>query len=374
MVNTFIVHKDFLKSARALDKKRLQKQCVEAYQILNILYQFQLVLFHLGRIDDLGKLVPSLYGDLRREIEKSHLRSVLCKNLKSDYLAEKKILVKFDAIEIDRETSEYVVIHKDNLPYKVKEREILECEDCSNELAYQTFMTYEEIMEKCPHSSHLTFHLLQPPKGSGSQFFKATGNRSARYPQRTTYSIPRDKVCSKNTEICLMGFGQHPIVKMWFGYESALYEYISTHLIVLEERGVTMNLKHNTLFQKLFVKSETTIKPWWITQHRSVIMSHRASLLRKELEGKPKAGVWPPLRISKPQLSSLGTGYLDNPSFVNEKVLAWLEYGYVWPNSLKITSAAQFLNAKFPSWDVCAKPKKYELRYRSYIENLLQEK
>ena len=374
MVNTFIVHKDFLKSARSLDKKRLQKQCLEAYQILNILFQFQLVLYHLGKLGDLEKIMPTHFGDLRYEIEKSYRRSNLCKKLRADYLAKKKILVKYDHVEVDRDTSDYLVIHKDDLPYKVRERDILECEDCSSENACQTFMTYEEIMEKCPHSCNLTFHLASCPAGSGTKFFTATGGGSTRYSKRSAFSIPRDKVCSKNTEIALMGFGQHAIVKMWFGYESSLYDYISAHLIVLEERGITMELKHDEVIGKMFLKSELPIKPWWITHHRSVILSHRASLLRKELKDKPTLGVWPPIRTAKPHLASLGDKYQDNPSFVNEKVLKWLPYGYVWVNSLNFTTASQFLNAEFPSWETCAKPQNYDVRYTSYIEELLNSK
>lgn len=367
MVNTFIVHKEYLKSARELDTKRLQKQCLEAYQILHILYQFQLILYHLGRLDDLSKIMPAKYGELRSEMDKSRERSDLIKRIRSDYLAEKKILVKFE------DDYDYCVMHKEDLPYKVKENDIIECTECSNEKAKQTFQSYEDIcdIEKCGHDSPLIFFLLADPKNSGSRFFKFTGEKCLRYAKRVGYSIPRDKVCSKNTEMILTGFGQHAIVKMWVGYEQSLYEYITLHLIALEERGIKMRLKHNEVIQKMFIKVDHVIKPWWITSHRSVILSHRASLLRKELKNMPKSGIFPPQRIAKPHLSSLSKRYIDNPSFVNAKVLEWIPFGYVWTNSLKLSSL-QFLNATFPSWDVCAKPQHYEVRYKDSIEQLLK--
>jgi len=70
MVNTFLTHSDFVKSAQSLDRQRLGKQRVEAYQILLILENLDLLasIFSLpyngSNLADWIKTIASIYKQL----------------------------------------------------------------------------------------------------------------------------------------------------------------------------------------------------------------------------------------------------------------------------------------------------------------------
>jgi hypothetical protein len=350
MVNTFLVCEDYLTSARQLDTKRLQKQCLEAYQILHILFQFQLLLHSTKSLWKFKTIAPKHYlcGGwlLKKEIERGYKRTELLKKTRHDYLSSSSRFVKIPSLDDDLL---YRPTHINDVPYLISNTDVVECRDCD------TFVKLND----CCHP-HLHFHFLSPPKGLGSQFFTKCGV-SKRYPKRVVYSIKRKNVC--DTEIVTMGFSQHAAVKMWVGYETSLFNYIVAHITALEERGRTINLKHRPLYDSLPIKSLEEVKPWWVTHHTSVFMSHRASLIRKELSQ------FPPSRPTEDILR-----YIDNPLIVDEEVIKWLPHGYVWPNSLKLMTPGKFLTSSFPSDDVCSPPQHYEPRFTTLVQNKLKSK
>lgn len=350
MVNTFLVCEDYLTSARQLDTKRLQKQCLEAYQILHILFQFQLLLHSTNSLWRLKTIAPKHYlcggWTLTKEIERGYKRTELLKKTRHDYISSSSRFVKI--LSSDDELL-YRPTPIEEVPYLISNTDVIECRECN------TFVKLND----CSHP-HLHFHFLSPPKGLGSQFFiKLEG--SIRYPKRVVYEIDRRYVC--DTEIVTMGFSQHAAVKMWVGYETSLFNYIIAHITVLEERGRTINLKHRSLYDSLPFKSSEEVKPWWVTHHTSVFMSHRASLIRKELSQFPHSRSFDSVKK-----------YIDNPLIVDEEVIKWLPHGYVWPNSLKLMTPGRFLTSSFPSAEVCSPPQHYDIRYTTLVQNKLNSK
>lgn len=85
----------------------------------------------------------------------------------------------------------------------------------------------------------------------------------------------------------------HPVVKMWKGYENYLSGYYNTSLEVFTERGYKNNLLKCTFdkdFQyNLNIKWFPDNKPWFIG-NRSFHQSHQSNLLRKDYNYYSKFG------------------------------------------------------------------------------------
>ena len=98
------------------------------------------------------------------------------------------------------------------------------------------------------------------------------------------------------------GWVNHPVVKMWRGYEEALKQYINCAIIESERRGYKNKMpKHVVSMDGIGDKVE---KPWWFGWplfHQS----HQASLLRKD----PKY---------------YATSFPDLPAEMKDR-------GYLWP-------------------------------------------
>lgn len=412
MVNTFFTERcsessttsrayteTFEKSARNLDTQRLHKQCLEAYQILNILYQFNLLLVS-STSEKIQKEMernqpshPSTAGwSLKREIEKSIVRAELTKHMRALYLAGDTRFVSLPSSS--HSSPKYELIHKDEIGHKVTPKDLIECSECSNLFDERKVLDADQYSTAtCGHTSPLIFHLLTPPKRNalGAKHFTPLSGDYAhpRYPKRKPYSIMRKRIYPKGTDIVSSGFGQHPISKMWIGYETSLFHYINAHIAALEERGRSIRLSHVELFDRLrFLSDERAntspehITPWWITHTDSVMMSHRASLIRKELRSlvgekvgekaaksakEQRVSNFPPQRPLPDGFTLLPSKeekgwYLSNPSIVNTEVLKWIPYGYVWTTSLKLTASQmeRSLSSNSPSWDICAKPQFYD--------------
>lgn len=356
MVNTFLLCEDYLTSARQLDTQRLQKQCLEAYQILVILFQFQLILHSNEKIDEFARMVPRNPSDntwnLHKEIEKSYRRADLLKKIACEYRRSKIRYVRYPAAE-GSDAILYNPIATSLIPYRVKKDDVIECVECGGFISHDKLFAEED---GCTHL-HLTFFFLVKPKGIDANHFTPIGVKSSRHPKRNGYSISRFDVCRADTEIVGMGYAHHPIVRMWVGYESSLYEYLTAHLTALEERGRSLNVGHKSFFDRIPLKTEP-IKPWWISHHHSVIMSHRASLLRKELYAFP------------PKRHTLSAGdppkYIDNPLIATEDVVEWLPHGYVW-TIIPLMTPAKFLSSVFPSKEICSPPQHYEPRFTDAV-------
>jgi len=96
----------------------------------------------------------------------------------------------------------------------------------------------------------------------------------------------------------------HPVSKMWRGYESALVEYYNTALRLSVERGV------NTKMQPL--QAACVVYPPWLG-YPKLHASHRANLVRKAHESN----------------SSWNRELLDN--LRSRGIIDVGQHGYLWP-------------------------------------------
>lgn len=182
MVNTFLVDSDFQKSAQLLDVKRLGKQRVEAYQILNLIVNIRIL---------------SLKSGISYDSKTNNFQSFV-RDLKKWYTNQPFVYILTD--KYDSESK--IILSEDKKP-----------------------------------------------------------------------------TISEEQRVVKMGFCNHPIVEMWYGYEDALKEYIDAHIEEWIRRGYKNTMK------SYGVKSKSRPK-WceWIKFHEN----HKGALLNKELEREEK--------------------------------------------------------------------------------------
>ena len=184
MVNTFLVHGDFRESAKRLDNRRLGKQRVEAYQILNLVENIRILSVQSG-IRCMGD-----FQEFVREIKRWY----------------------------------------HSLPYVYI-------------LSGQGEFLIEHIKDKDEKKEDIKLDV-------GERVIK-------------------------------MGFCNHPIVEMWFGYEDALKEYIDCHIDEWIGRGYKNTMKRYS------VKGGE--KPVWC-EWRKFHDNHKGALINKEIDRDEK--VW----------------------------------------------------------------------------------
>jgi hypothetical protein len=101
-------------------------------------------------------------------------------------------------------------------------------------------------------------------------------------PSSTDYTpVPLEqlgKLTDRPIRIVNLGFINHPIVRMWFGYREALKDYINAHL----EEWISRGYKNRIPFYS--VPSEYS-RPGW-TKNPTFHRTHRSALLEKETNRK----------------------------------------------------------------------------------------
>lgn len=204
MVNTFLVDSNFSKSAELLDSKRLGKQRVEAYQILNLIQNIK-ILSHQSGIQ-----------------QKSDFQTFV-KELKKWYMSQSFVYILSDKYD--------------------------------------------------PNSSLIK-------------------------------SADKKPSISNDQRVIKMGFCNHPVVEMWYGYEDALKEYIDAHIYEWLRRGYK-----NTM---AIYEIKTKNHPEWCDSVE-IHENHKAALLKKELERNEKS--W----------------YQEKKDFVNTKPFV----DYIWIKQIK---------------------------------------
>jgi len=116
-----------------------------------------------------------------------------------------------------------------------------------------------------------------------------------------------------------IGWGNHPAVLMWLGYEDSLCEYIAA---CYNEWTTNRRRKNGTLCQyknKPPLPKSVPIKPWWV-YGTTLMLSHRVMLLNKEItRGEPDW--YKNLKL-----------FRDIPVKTLEH---YAEYGYIWPSKLE---------------------------------------
>lgn len=279
MVNTFIPYRlspkeSYQRGAKVLDTKRLMKQILEAYQILKILSHLHIASKY---VETTNTYRPMVGVDMARYLENVEWT----KEVRRGYLSLGYTLFRKKGHEFKKVTK---------LPIRM-------------------VSTYIRI----PHSTGMV--LLIPKSSKCTQEDYVTDDPEVvkmmkRYPKRRCIYVEDKGVCEIDDDLLTLGFSQHAIIKMWVGYESSLKNYISAHLKEYNRRGYTMRVP----YQDVEVP-KTQLKPWWVTKIDHVALSHRSSLLRKEIVNEEK------------EWYTLLQDFTSVPS-------EWLESGYVWTGSM----------------------------------------
>jgi len=202
MVNTFLCHIDFHKSAVLLDNTRLGKQRVEALQILNALYQLRFMAKYLGIPD------YPIGIDTPKEQRTAWIIQVLSAFKMAGY---KALHVKSNMI--------VQYFHGQLLPRKP---------DSGNQLLHDpmTNIVYEVKGKK----------------------------------QKIIASGPADSFILPGEELITTGYRRHPIVAAFLGFEDCLKQYINAHIDVWISRG-----KNNTM-KKYDVPDNVPRPSWTIDE------------------------------------------------------------------------------------------------------------
>jgi len=309
MVNTFVTHLhevptneiDYKKSAKNLDIERLFKQIVEAKQILDILEQVRFVANYFGW---------EYYDPVLDE---------------EAYISSQEIIDNY----LDR-VSKYLFIKKryTESPIRliIKDGEIFEIS--KKKTIYRINKTVDKWVDNgddsvtiwvnsSTHSKKLVRgRFLTKDDGYDLSFGK-------RFKKRLPYLFDKEDVCFPEDTYISLGFGQHAINKMWVGYENSLKEYINSHLkVYLKKKKKDGNFRRTSI--KCYdLSNEIIIHPWWLTRTNCVVLSHRASLLRKTSTRRDYRQVG----------EEYYWWYRDIPEF-EESCSEWMEYGYIWTGSL----------------------------------------
>jgi hypothetical protein len=87
----------------------------------------------------------------------------------------------------------------------------------------------------------------------------------------------KDEVQTNGVRIIKLGFVNHPAVRAWIGYDSALKHYINCHITAFVERGCNNNMKYH------YDVPDTLIVPPWVFSSE-IHDNHRAALIQKEID------------------------------------------------------------------------------------------
>lgn len=248
MVNTFVTHRPtkddgYLETAKNIDNKRLGTQVKEAYQILNMLEDIPLICKYFGWES------PSCVDKDEDPdvIASSFLKRVkVCKEIVNKYLKGKtRILVNsdnsLDCIE-NFKKEDYFIATEDN-------HESIQTIDKKKRIV--------RVFLSCIHKKECECEKYR-------DFFE-------------------DNIIYPDKRIITIGYGRHPILHMWIGYEDSLRRYINDMQTELRKRHKKDGSFHDSKI-KVRDPGYDVIHPWWATTVKSYCwISHRSALYVKEI-------------------------------------------------------------------------------------------
>lgn len=312
MVNTFLTSKNYSKSARRLDISRLRKQCIEAKQILNILEQILHIVDLEGWEPQPDKYIPRIHWI--KQIRRKYL------DLDYRYVYQNNRIVK---------------VNVSSLPYKI--------DRSTGRFTVNSDGTVT-VWSKRP----LSLHTLSTPDFSSYDM-----SEGKRLYHRKPFLFKRENVALPTDTIYTLGFSQHAAVKMWVGYEDSLREYINAHIKEYCSRK-TFSGKQCSICIPLCKYSKSKYPhPWWL-HYKDIILSHRASLLRKEQTRNEDA--W----------------------YIKQKVFTrlpkeWLHRGYIWPGSLDEDIIERMMSGEYIDVKITSSPISADARPLKTQEYLRQK-
>ena len=265
MVNTFVLFPSLSTSAKHLDLARLRKQCVEAYQIRSLLEQLNFIAqsFHL----------PS------------------CPPIESASSLTSEALMWTKSMKWVTDTKQW---------YMNQNRRLL------NINGQWSHCDKNHLVKDITKWTDKDYYQMPNNVKYNIGGFTTSGFNTVDFTfKNINYSLPRNQVILSTDTAITLGFGNHPAVKMWAGYEPALEYYINAHCQEYNSRNSKNNIKIPYYNIPNYV-----LYPWWLrTPH--VINSHRGSLWRKEV-----------INHEPEHYQKYFPEYANYP------------FGYLWPSSL----------------------------------------
>lgn len=318
MVNTFVTHLHevptnnikHIKSAKNLDVERLFKQIVEAKQILDILEQVRFVAEYFEweyyDVVENDEIDISGYDVIREYLNRVNIYL----NIKKRYLSLPiRLLIKDDVV---KEISKKKMIYRIN---KTIDKWF------DNDDGTVTIW-----VNKSTHPRKLIeSKLLTQNDGYDLSFGK-------RFKSRLPHLFYKDDVCFPEDTYISLGFGQHAINKMWVGYENSLKDYINSHIKVYLTKKKKNGENRNISISKFNLKQSYIVHPWWLTRTNCVVLSHRASLLRKTLT-----------RRNYREVGEVYYWWYKNIPNFEDSCIDWMNYGYVWTGSLPTEDISELI-------------------------------
>lgn len=222
MVNTFLVDQDFRVSASKLDRQRLGKQRVEAYQALLLIKQYRFLAKYLG-IPDFPIGVDTT-KDMRRGWVNNVVNTM-------------KITFKSKGLTAIHVRGKLAIHYKlgDVLPKRIESGNKIKY-DSTTGLIYETKGVKEKLVAS----------------GTTNQFI-----------------LPGDIFITSKIRI-------HPAIDMWLGFEDALKDYINAHIEAWIARGY-----NNTM--ETYQVPANYARPKW-TYSPTIFNNYKAVLLQKEID------------------------------------------------------------------------------------------
>lgn len=288
-MNTFLPYSDFIKSAQCLDYKRLGKQRVEAWQIYQILKRqkerenyMEITLFNglktKVNTEDYNKYknfswtfggsgMPSVKGWYKGKREYLHR---LITNCPKEYVVDH---INRDTLD-NRKCNLRICTHKDNMSNRISKTGTSKYKGVNWDKNRNKWAVYIRYNNK-------TYNLgrYENEKEAGRTYDKKAKEFFGEFAR---LNFPKRN-----------GYENHPIVKMWTGYELALLEYG----IDITKEWINRGYKDSMLFRFYMehrtlaglAMTKTDMFPKWLGNEK-FHSSMRSNLLRKDKKYYSKFG------------------------------------------------------------------------------------
>lgn len=286
MVNTFLVHYNFDINAKYLDIRRLGKQRVEAYQILDLCK----ALHFLAKL--YSSPIPSnpyLYHDWIRAIASRFKKEGCHYLLREHNLSYSFTLPSLYNPDLNVEIIYHPEVSQTHTIYKIfnKNTEKVSFSKISKKNRWRKQTAEENIVEV----------------NNGMITLEKKGKRE---------NVPAHNFVYRHELYITLGFVYHPVVPMWLGYETALKAYINSCITEWESLGYTNTMKKYDIDENYEV-------PIWIYD-QDLHENHISNLVTKEIE-----------RRENPWYQFLFPG---RPTHIE----------YFWPYSKKYDSSQKYID------------------------------
>jgi hypothetical protein len=302
MVTTFLVYSDYLRSARTLDKVRLNRQCVEALEILNVIIKWHMIASLIDLPIPKDPYCVQQWMKTARALYKENNYTLIWKKQKVSKNAT-----------VDSQHVPHFVVCPNNL-LKITTESAVPCL-FTQPTTSMTFPSSQVSIVNNPtqwafpiSSSNVTYTVLPTPSQpisyrvtpnqpvfiqpiSSQPMFQSTSSQPI-FQSTPSPSIVPDVHTVGNTKFDIgnyeegdmyidkngrvgWGYMSHSIIVMWMNHADSLREYIDCHIIACGERGIKNSMPR-------YYKRGTD-HPLWIYDDL-IHERHKSQLVTREIE------------------------------------------------------------------------------------------